>query len=160
MYLYGSVSHLVMADSCNTMDCSPPASSVHGLLQARILEWVAICFPRGSSQPRHQIQVSCTAGRFFTVWSETNTPLSINYTSIRASLVAQMVKNLPAMWETWVWSMCWDDLLEKGMATHSRILAWRISWTNVPGELSSMGLQTVGYDWVTNNFTFIVDLIC
>ena len=46
-----------------------------------------------------------------------------------ASLVAQMVKNLPAMWETWVPSMGWEDLLEKGRATHSSILAWRIPWT-------------------------------
>ena len=43
-----------------------------------------------------------------------------------ASLVAQMVKNLPAMWETWVQSLGWEDTLEEGMATHSRILAWRI----------------------------------
>ena len=51
------------------MDCSPPGSSVHGFLQARILEWVAIFFSRGSSQPRDQTQVSCIAGRFFTVWT-------------------------------------------------------------------------------------------
>ena len=49
--------------------------------------------------------------------------------SHRASLVAQTVKNLPAMWETWVWSLGWEDPLEKGMATHSNILAWRILWT-------------------------------
>ena len=47
----------------------------------------------------------------------------------RASLMAQMVKNLPAMWETWVQSLGWEDLLEKETATHSSILAWRISWT-------------------------------
>ena len=46
-----------------------------------------------------------------------------------ASLVAQLVKNLPAMWETWVWSVGWEDLLKKGKATHSSILAWRIPWT-------------------------------
>ena len=46
-----------------------------------------------------------------------------------ASLVAQLVKNLPAMWETWVGSLAWEDPLEKGMATHSNILAWRIPWT-------------------------------
>ena len=50
------------------MDCSPPGSSVHEILQARILEWVAIPFSRGSSQPRDQTQVSCIAGRFFTIW--------------------------------------------------------------------------------------------
>ena len=48
------------------MDCSPPGSSVHEIFQARILEWVAISFSRGSSQPRDWTQVSCTAGRFFT----------------------------------------------------------------------------------------------
>ena len=52
---------------CNPMDCSLPGSSVHGILQARILEWFAIPFPRGSSQPRDGTQVSCIAGRFFTV---------------------------------------------------------------------------------------------
>ena len=52
---------------CNSMDFSPPGSSVHGILQARILEWVAIPFSRGSSQPKDQTQVSCLAGRFFTV---------------------------------------------------------------------------------------------
>jgi len=49
------------------MDCSPPGSSIHGTFQARILEWAAISFSRGSSQPRDQTQVSCTAGRNFTV---------------------------------------------------------------------------------------------
>ena len=51
------------------MGCSPPGSSVHGILQARILEWVAISFSRGSSQPRDRTQVSHTAGRLFTVWA-------------------------------------------------------------------------------------------
>ena len=50
---------------CDPMDCSPPGSSIHGILQARILEWVAISFSRGSSQPRDQTQVSCIAGRNF-----------------------------------------------------------------------------------------------
>ena len=54
---------------CDFMDCSLPGSSVHGILQARILVWVAIPFSRGYSWPRDQIQVSCTAGRFFTVWA-------------------------------------------------------------------------------------------
>ena len=49
--------------------------------------------------------------------------------------MAQTVKNLPVMWETWVQSLVWDDPLEKGMATHSRILAWRILWTEEPGKL-------------------------
>ena len=60
---------------------------------------------------------------------------------VGASLVAQMVKNLPAMQETWVQSLGWKDTLEKGMATHSCILAWRIPETEEPGGLQSMGLQ-------------------
>ena len=65
------------------MDCSPPGSSVHELLQARILEWAAIFFSRGFSQPRDQTQVSCTAGRFFTgcVTRETPYLLFITYIS-------------------------------------------------------------------------------
>ena len=51
------------------------------------------------------------------------------YTNIWTSLLTQHVKNPPAVWETWVWSLGWEDPLEKGMATHSSILAWRISWT-------------------------------
>ena len=54
---------------CNLMDCSLPDSSVHGILQARILEWLAVPFSRGSSQSRDQTQVSCTAGGFFTIWA-------------------------------------------------------------------------------------------
>ena len=63
-----------------------------------------------------------------------------------ASPVAQMVKNLPTMWETWVQSRRQDDLLEKEMATHYSIFAWRIPWTEEPGGLQSMGSQRVGHD--------------
>ena len=62
-------SHQIVSDSWNAMDCSLPDSFVHGILQARILEWVAISFSRGSSQPRDRSQVSCIAGRFFTNWA-------------------------------------------------------------------------------------------
>ena len=54
---------------CDPMDWSPPVSSVHGILQARVMEWVTISFSRGSSPPRDWTLVSCTAGRFFTVWA-------------------------------------------------------------------------------------------
>ena len=60
--------------------------------------------------------------------------------------VAQMVKNLPAMWETWVRSLGQEDLLVKGVATHSSILAWRIPWREEPGGLQSLGSQRVGHD--------------
>ena len=69
-----------------------------------------------------------------------------------ASLVVQSVKNLPAVQETGVQSLGWEDPLEKEMATHSSILAWKISWREEPGGLQSMGLQRVGHNWVTNTY--------
>ena len=63
-----------------------------------------------------------------------------------ASLVAQMIKHLPAMWETRVQFLGWEDALEKEMAAHSSILAWKIQWTVEPGRLPSMGSQRVGHD--------------
>ena len=63
-----------------------------------------------------------------------------------ASLVAQMGNTLPAMWETWVQSLAWEDPLEKGMATYSSVLAQRIPWTEKLGELQSMGLQRVRHN--------------
>ena len=63
-----------------------------------------------------------------------------------ASLVAQTVKNLPAMWGTWVQSLGWEDALEDSMATHSSIRAWRIPWTEEPGGLQSMWSQSVGHN--------------
>ena len=66
-----------------------------------------------------------------------------------ASLVAQMLKRLPTMWETWVPSLGREDPLEKEMATHSSILAYRIPWMEEPGGLQSTGSQSVGHDQVT-----------
>ena len=67
-------------------------------------------------------------------------PLQYSWTS----LVAQLIKNLPTMHETWVWSLGWEDPLEKRKATHSSILAWSIPWT-----IQSMGSQRVRHNWVT-----------
>ena len=68
-----------------------------------------------------------------------------------ASLVAYIVKNLPVMWETWVWFLVWKDPLEKGMATHSSILAWRITWTKEPNRLCTV--HAVIKNWTRlNNF--------
>ena len=64
----------------------------------------------------------------------------------RASLVAQTVKRLPTLWETRVRALGREDPLEKEMATHSSILAWKIPWTEEPGRLQSMGSQRVGHD--------------
>ena len=98
------------------MDDSPPGPAVPGVLQARTLEWVAM-----SSSNEYMCDLN-------------------------GALVAQMVKNLPAMQETRVHSLDQKDHLEKGMATHSIIFAWEISWTEEPGGLQSMGLQRVGQD--------------
>ena len=61
-------------------------------------------------------------------------------------MAVQLVKNPPAMQETWVRSLGWEDPLEEGMATHSSILAWKIPWMEKPGRLQSMGSQRVGHD--------------
>ena len=66
--------------------------------------------------------------------------------SLRASLVVQSVKSLSVMWQTCVQSLGWEDPLEKEMANHSSILAWRILWTEEPGGLQSMGSQRVGHN--------------
>ena len=102
----------------------------------RILGWLAYPFSSGSSPPRNWTRVSCIAGGFFTSWA-TREVLSIHTFNIQLylftylnsnyeSLVAQLVKNLPAMQETWVSSLGHENPLEKRMATHSSILAWRI----------------------------------
>ena len=99
----------------------PPASSVHGISQARILEWLDSSSSRGSFWPRDGNSVSCMARRVvFNHW---------------AFLVAQLVKNLSAMLETWVRSLDWEDPLEKEMAIHSSTLAWKIPWMEEPGRL-------------------------
>ena len=64
---------------------------------------------------------------------------------LRGFLVAQMVKNLPAMWKTRIQSLIWEDLLKKGMAIRFSILTWRIPWTEEPGWLQPMGSQRVGH---------------
>ena len=80
------------------------------------------------------------------------------------SLVAQMVKNLLAMQESRIWSLDWEDFLEKGMATHSGILAWRIPWTEELGEVQSMGSQRVTLFFPSNlvlpNIVYLLDFWC
>ena len=89
----------------------------------------------------------------FVLWSLRCIVIANNYRAFMASLVAQMVKNLPAVWETQVWCLGREDPLEKEMAAHSSILAWSISWTEEPGGLQSMGSQRVWHDWLTNTYT-------
>ena len=81
-------------------------------------------------------------------------PLYLPWVGLKTSLVAQTVKRLPTMRETQVQSLGWEDFLEKEMATHSSILAWKIPWMVEPGRLQSMGSQRVGHDWATSQLHF------
>ena len=117
------------------MDCSLPGSSIHGIFRATVLEWGAIALVHGLANSR--------------------TRLSDFYFHFQRMLFVGLpwwlrwVKNLPAMWETQIQSLSGEDTLEKGMATHSSILAWRIPWTEEPVHgipLHSMGLQRVRHN--------------
>ena len=95
------------------------------------------------------------------LWIECFCPSSsILYVAIyklRASLVVQIVKNLPPVQKNWVRSLSGEDSLERGMATHSSILAWTIPWTEELGRLQSVRSQRVGHDWATNTYTYKSD---
>ena len=99
--------------------------------------------PIGSSG-LHMVHQSCLE------WAEVVEPLHPSLICHQASLVVQTVKNLHARWETWVWFLGRKNPLEKEMATHASIVAWKIPQTEEPGGLYSMGLQKVRRDWVAN----------
>ena len=105
------------------MDCSMSGSSVHGIFQARVLEWGGTLYSDINLKPGD---------------------LDIQKPALVCSLVAQTVKRLPTMQETRVQSLGREDVLEKEMATHSSILAWKIPWMVEPGRLQSMGSQRDG----------------
>ena len=122
---------------CYPMDCSPPGSSVHEILQARILEWVVILFSRGSFQPRDWTSVSCIDKWILYHWATCKAPrflLSVGLFCIQS-----------------------PDKPEKAMAPHSSTLAWKTPWTEEPGRLQSMGPRRVGHNWTTSLslFTFM-----
>ena len=102
---------------CDPLDCSPLGSSVHGILQARILEWVAISFSRGSSQPRDQTLVSWIAGRFFTIWTTREALRVVQWLSIHLPVQGTQVQFLvwkdptyhvttkPVHHNSWAWAL-------------------------------------------------------
>ena len=93
--------------------------------------------------------------------SSSSSMVGLTVTSSKTPLVAQMVKRLSTVQETWVRSLGWEDPLEKEMAIHSSTLAWKIPWTEEPGRLQSRGLQRVGHDWATFiSFPFLQDGLC
>ena len=114
-----------MFNSCNPMDCSLSGSSVHGILQARILDWVAISFCKGSSWPRNQTQVSCIAGRFFTNWAimQIKTTIRCHLTLVRMAIIKKSTNN-----------KCWRGCREKGTLLHGwwecklGQTPWRTAW--------------------------------
>ena len=95
--VYHVLSCSVVSDSLRPMDCSLPDSSVHGILQLKILEWVAIRFSRGSSLPRNPTQVSCIASEFFTIWVTPGSPGALH------TLLKPVLKNNNKKWK-WKWS--------------------------------------------------------
>ena len=101
---------------CDPMACSPPGSSIHRIFQVRILEWVAISYSMGSSQPRERTHVSCVSCLDRQILSHCATweaPFTSSWLWIGASLVAQLVKNPSVVRETWARSLGWEDPLEK-----------------------------------------------
>ena len=129
--------------------CSTELSVLHTLTPSCKATSAPLClespFPRGVLHVLHlqdtervlKVNPSYRQNLFTTVFSK------------GASLVGQMVKNPPAMQETWVQFLGWEDSAEEEMATHFSIFAWEISWTEEPGELQSTGLQRVRHDWAT-----------
>ena len=148
---------------CDPMDCSLPGFSVHGILQTIILEWVAIPFSRGSSWPRNQTQVSCTPGRFFTIWPTREASSFIHV--VACVKIFFFLKNFYCSYMGFPCgsdgkeSACnagdlglitefgrspgSEDPLEEGMATDCNIIAWRMPmnrgawWATVYGVAKS-----------------------
>ena len=100
---------------CNPMDCSPPSSSVHEIFQTRILEWIAIFFYRGSSQPKDWTQISCTTGIFFTVWATRDGV----YLRMRSNWTKSPVWDIITL-------ICWSDKQLEILGKYSRIFNFEI----------------------------------
>ena len=119
------------------------------------LKYFWICHRKGVIKERNLILLS-----LYYVSSTTLDSLYMSWGSqlipnlclpLRLRYVSQRLKRLPPMRETWVRSLGWEDPLEKEMATHSSILAWRSPWMEEPGRLQSTGSQRVGHDWATSS---------
>ena len=123
--------------------CGPQTSSILLLRKLQI----------HNDHPVITRRIRCPGG-----WSQQSLLQTLVDDSV-APLVAQTVKNLPALWETQVWSLDWEDPLEKGMATHCSILTWRVPWTEEPGGLQSLGSHNIRHDWEINTcrwFRFVL----
>ena len=146
---------------CNPVDCSLSGSSVHGILQARVLEWVAVPFSKGFSQPRDRTWLSCIASRFFTIWATRKAHLFAHWCLIcLSSLVSQMVKNPPEIQKTWTGLLGQKFSLEKRMATTPSFLPEEVHGQRSLGRLQSRKSQRARHNWMTKHENlFIRDLI-
>ena len=128
-----------MSDSLRPVDCSPPSSSVHGILQARILEWVAISFSRGSSRPRDRTHVSHIAGRWFNLCTTREAlymVLIINEEVISKRVVESWLYHLPALRPQVNGLLCWnfsflENMVIPALPTHRVV---RIKWDEVRSD--------------------------
>ena len=130
------------------------ATNWHSLIQQIAIKYLPCAhlgFPNGSVGKESTCSAgdpSLIPGSGRSAREEIGYPLQYSW----ASLVAQLVKNAPAMQETWIWSLAWEDPLEKETATHSSILPW-----GIPRTVESMGSQRVGHDWATElNWTDLI----
>ena len=103
---------------CDPMNCSPPGFSVHGILQARILEWIAIPFSRGSSRARDRTLVSCTAAIFFTVWDTGKS----HYNLITSFKTPSSYTGITS-WSTRTSTYEWEEGTDQSTTTHSRLFS-------------------------------------
>ena len=102
---------------CNPVDCSPPGFSVHGILQARILEWIAISSSRGSSWPRDETRVSCTANGFFTTWTTREAPMQVKFILVTNFFLKNSTCKVRYSW------ICTNK--------EKRKICWAVIWTAV-----------------------------
>ena len=157
-----SESHSLVTDSCNPMDCSLPGSSVHGILQARILEWIAISFSRGYFWPGNQTPVSCIAGRFFTDWAMREAPSIMVFSNesvlrIRWPKYWSSASILPMNTQDWSplgWSG-WISLLSKDSQESSPIPQFKSINSSVLSFLYSPTLTSIHDYWKNQSFEYM-----
>ena len=134
---------------CDPMNCNLPGSSVHEILQARILDWVAIPFSRGSSQPRDQTWVCCIVGRFFTIsstkktstWKDTCTPVFI---AALFTIARTWKQPKCPLTEEWIKKICYIYTMEYYSATKkNKIMAFTVTWMDLEIVILSEVSQTV-----------------
>ena len=149
----------VISDNCVTF-FSSHLSTISRLLGSGscFCFWQILCFPVGTLSYLMLLKYVELSFSMTIYWMNKRTVSSLKGAKIKLwlYLLAQLVKNLAAVQETRVQSPDRGDPLEKGMPTHSSLLAWGIPWTEEPGGLQSTGSQRVGHDWATNTFMLLL----